>query len=108
METCLPAVQGFVTAKSGRCICDPINAGPGCCFCVTPGTCGPQLTDAQAQLAYQVRPQRRLPVLGQALHVREEMDWRETAKMASQDALHPFSPDVTSGYGRFSLWDVWS
>ena len=46
--------QGFVTAKSGKCICDPINAGPGCCFCVTPGTCGPQLTDAQAQTAYQV------------------------------------------------------
>jgi hypothetical protein len=43
-----------VTAKSGKCICDPINAGPGCCFCVTPGTCGPQLTDAQALLAYEV------------------------------------------------------
>lgn len=52
MRTC--AAQGFVTAKSGKCICDPINAGPGCCFCVTPGTCGPQLTDAQAQTAYQV------------------------------------------------------
>jgi len=51
-----PPPQGFVTAKSGKCICDPINAGPGCCFCVTPGTCGPQLTDAQALLAYEVRP----------------------------------------------------
>ena len=45
-----------MTATSGKCICDPINAGPGCCFCVTPGTCGPQLTDAQAQTAYQARP----------------------------------------------------
>ena len=56
--------QGFVTAKSGKCICDPINAGPGCCFCVTPGTCGPQLTDAQAQTAYQVSTLSSHPCVG--------------------------------------------
>lgn len=35
----------------GRCICDPIVSGPGCCFCAVPGTCGPVLPDAQAAAA---------------------------------------------------------
>ena len=45
------ARQGFTPDVNGRCICDPIVSGPGCCFCAVPGTCGPVLPDAQAAAA---------------------------------------------------------
>ena len=45
------AWQGFTPDVNGRCTCDPIVSGPGCCFCAVPGTCGPVLTSAQAASA---------------------------------------------------------
>ena len=44
-------VQGFTPDVNGRCICDPIVSGPGCCFCAVPGTCGPVLSAAQSAAA---------------------------------------------------------
>jgi len=43
--------QGFTPDVNGRCICDPIVSGPGCCFCAVPGTCGPVLSAAQSAAA---------------------------------------------------------
>jgi hypothetical protein len=42
--------QGFKLDVAGRCICDPTTAGPGCAYCVVPGSCGNPQASARANL----------------------------------------------------------
>lgn len=36
----LGPVQGYKLDVTGKCVCDPTTAGPGCAFCIVPGSCG--------------------------------------------------------------------